>query len=123
MNQLRLVAAVAFVSALIAASTASATSVVVIAPSVSTSQEARRVLAESGLTETFSYRRADAILVVVRSGLLNPLQFSYECIYQLKTEAEMQSNIVGEKFHVYLYSIDDQLKANQVKHVSYKAQD
>ena len=105
------------------ATAASAASVVVIAPSVSTSQEARRVLAKMGLSESSSYRRADGILVVVRSGLFDPLRFSYDCVSELKRDAEGQLNIMGEKFHVYLYSIDDELRAIQLKHVSYDARD
>jgi hypothetical protein len=56
--------------------------VAVIAPSVSTSMEARSIVRRLGRVES-SLREAEAILVVVRSMLLNPLNYSYENINEL----------------------------------------
>jgi hypothetical protein len=94
--------------------------VAVIAPSVSTSMEARATIRQNGWSET-SLREADVVLVVVRSMLFNPLGYSYESIGELKKDAEMQLNISGEHFHVYLYDIADDLAVTQLKHVTYKA--
>lgn len=96
--------------------------VYVIAPSVSTSMEARSIRMKKGWAES-SLRQADAILVVVRSMLFNPLDYSYDSVKELQDDAEGQMNISGENFHVYIYSIDDDMKASQEKHVSYKADD
>jgi outer membrane murein-binding lipoprotein Lpp len=96
--------------------------VVVIAPSVSTSMEARSILSKQGWTET-SLRNASAALAVVRSMLSNPLSSSYENYYELKQDAEGQLNISGENFHIYTFSLDDDLRAVQLKHISYKVQD
>jgi len=96
-------------------------SVAVIAPSVSTSIEARQVMRRFGWTET-NFRNADAILVVVRSMLYNPLNYSYGSIKELQDDADMQLNISGENFHMYIYSIENDLSVNQLKHVSYKAE-
>jgi hypothetical protein len=96
--------------------------VYVIAPSVSTSMEARSIRIKKGWTES-SLRQADAILVVVRSMLFNPLDYSYDSVKELQDDSESQLNISGENFHVYIYSIDDDMKVSQEKHVSYKADD
>ena len=96
--------------------------VYVIAPSVSTSMEARSIRMKKGWVES-DLRQADAILVVVRSMLFNPLDYTYDSIKELKDDAESQLNISGEKFHIYIYSIDDKMKVSQQRHVSYKAND
>lgn len=121
MKRVRTVRLVTFMVTAFIAVNVSATSVVVIAPSISTSQEARRVIAKAGFTETRSYKNADAVLVVVRSALANPLNLSYDCICELKRDAEGQLNIAGPQVHVYLYSIEDDLSSNQAKHISYDA--
>ena len=95
-------------------------SVAVIAPSVSTSMEARAVLARQGWSQT-NLRNADGILVVVRSMLFNPLSYSYRSIGDLQHDADTQLNISGENFHIYLYQINDDLGVTQLKHSSYKA--
>jgi len=102
--------------------TPSPNAVVVIAPSVSTSFEARRILAELGWHET-SLRYASGLLVVVRSMLFNPLMGVYSNICELQEDAENQLNISGESFHIYIFSLDDDLRPTQVKHVSYEAND
>jgi hypothetical protein len=96
--------------------------VYVIAPSVSTSMEARSIRLKYGWVES-PLRRADAVLVVVRSMLFNPLDYSYDSVKELQDDADNQLNIAGENFHVYIYSIDDDMKVTQEKHVSYKARD
>jgi len=96
--------------------------VYVIAPSVSTSMEARSIRMKKGWSES-SLRQADVILVVVRSMLFNPLSYSYDSVNELEDDAENQLNISGENFHVYIYSIDDDMAVSQEKHISYKADD
>ncbi len=96
-------------------------SVAVIAPSVSTSMEARRIIAGQGWT-LGRFKTADAILVVVRSGLSLPLRSSYSFIGELKDDAEHQLNIAGPKFHIYLYQLGDDLDCTALKHISYDAE-
>jgi hypothetical protein len=96
--------------------------VAVIAPSVSTRMEARAVLARLGWYET-SLRDAQGILVVVRSMLFNPLSLSYDSIRELQDDADMQVNISGENFHIYIYNINSDLSVDQLKHTSYGADD
>ena len=96
--------------------------VAVIAPSVSTSMEARSIIRRNGWTES-TLREAPAILVVVRSMLSNPLSSSYDSIKELQEGADRQLNIAGEKFHVYIYAINSDLSVTQRKHTSYKADD
>lgn len=96
--------------------------VVVIAPSVSTSMEARSVRTQLGWIETSSWLKADAIQVVVRSSLLNPLDRTYECACELREDAKRQLNISGPRFHVYVYRLEEDLSVVQVDHTSYDAQ-
>jgi len=96
--------------------------VYVIAPSVSTSMEARSIRLKKGWSES-SLRQADAVLVVVRSMLFNPLSYSYDSVKELEDDAENQLNISGENFHVYIYSINDDMAVSQEKHINYKADD
>lgn len=94
----------------------------IIAHSVSTSMEARAILHRQGWMET-SLRRADGILVVVRSMLLWPLQHHYPSIGELDRDAAGQLNISGEEFHVYLYLIGEDLSATELHHAHYPATD
>ena len=66
-------------------------------------------------------RHADAILVVVRSMLFNPLSYSYGSVKELEADAGNQLNIAGENFHVYVYTIDNNMAVTQDKHISYRA--
>jgi len=84
--------------------------------------EARRILAKQGWTEGHP-KTADIILVVVRSGLYNPLNSHYETYGEMKQDAESQLNIAGENFHIYIFTLGDDLDCTQIKHVSYKADD
>jgi hypothetical protein len=93
----------------------------VIAPSVSTSMKAREIRAQLRKKEV-PLRYAEAILVVVRSSLFNPLQYSYDSVGELQRDADNQLNISGPKFHVYLYSMDDNLVVTQTSHRSFDAE-
>jgi len=99
----------------------SSISVYVISPSISTSMEARNIRAENRWIEETNARMADAILVVVRSSLFNPLDNYYYSLKELEDDAEMQLNISGPKFHIYLYTLNNDLTISQIKHVSYAA--
>jgi hypothetical protein len=94
--------------------------VATIAPSISTSMEARAIRQRLGLIEV-RLRDADAILVVVRSMLFDPLDYSYQGVRDLQRDAEGQLNIAGENFHIYFYQINDDFSVTQLKHSSYKA--
>lgn len=94
--------------------------VAIIAHSVSTSMEAQKVLARLKWREV-QLKQADGILVVCRSMLLNPLKDSYGDITSLDKDADMQLNISGENFHVYIYKINEDLSVRLTKHLSYKA--
>ncbi len=96
-------------------------SVAVIAPSVSTSIEARRIMASQGWTQG-KFKTAEAILVVVRSSLSLPLRSSYIFVGELKEDADRQLNIAGPKFHVYLYQLGDDLECTELRHISYEAE-
>jgi len=92
----------------------------VIAPSLSTSMKAREILAQLGKTEV-PLRDAEAILVIVRSSWSNPLQSWYESVGELRRHAEGQRNLFGPEYHVYIYSMDDDLHVTKVSHNSFKA--
>jgi hypothetical protein len=94
--------------------------VAVIAPSVSTSMKAREIRVQLKKSEV-PFRYAEAILVVVRSSLYNPLQYSYDSVAELQRDADNQLNISGPKFHVYVYSMDDNLAVAQLSHRSLEA--
>ncbi|MBZ5635171.1 MAG: hypothetical protein LAO55_18770 [Acidobacteriia bacterium] len=91
----------------------------VIAPSISTAELARDIVGKLGVSEV-RLRQATVILVVVRSSLYNPLSSSYESVSDLKKDADAQLNISGPTFHVYEYSMDDDLRVVQTGH--YQAQ-
>jgi hypothetical protein len=95
--------------------------VYVIAPSVSTSVEARALLVKNPTWRRSSLRDARAVLVVVRSGLSNPLRIGYESLCELRDHADRQLNIAGPEFHVYVYALDDDLIPAQRDHVKYPA--
>jgi len=83
---------------------------------------ATKLIAEKGWIET-NPKTADFLLVVVRSSLSDPLNGSYEDYGELKRDAEMQLNLIGPKFHVYLYKMDDNLRCVQTDHTSFDAKD
>lgn len=92
----------------------------VIAPSISTRQEANIILRENLWIEEFSPLQADGVLVVVRSGLFSPLSPLYTDINSLETEANMQLNISGSKMHTYLYEFGMGGSLNQVYKTYYE---
>jgi hypothetical protein len=68
-------------------------------------------------------RRADLVLVVVRSELQMPLSGIYSSVTELKQDAEMQLNISGSNFVVYVFALDDDLRPTELKRVAYPAHD
>lgn len=94
--------------------------VAVIAPSVSTSMMARQVLAKMHVVEV-GFRHADQVLVVGRSSLFNPLMPGYTTVCDLQKDADLQLNIAGPNFHVYVYTMDDNLRVTQTAHQSFPA--
>lgn len=94
--------------------------VAVIAPSISTKGKAREIRLSLRLEEA-KPRHAETILVVVRSALLNPLNRQYDSFGELRADADKQLNIAGPNYHIYRYSMDDDLQVTQIEHVSEKA--
>ena len=91
-------------------------SVAVVAHSISTRSEARKVLARRGWTETTNLQHADGILVVCRSSLNWPLNDSYQSFKELDDDADAQRNMSGSKFHIYVYKLNDDLSVEKVAH-------
>jgi hypothetical protein len=96
--------------------------VYVIAESVSTSMEAHRILYQQRWVEV-PLRRARFVLVVVRSELEMPLTAFYESVGELKRDAEMQLNISGSNYVVYIFGLDDDLRPTELKRIAYPAND
>jgi len=96
--------------------------VAVIAESVSTRIEARNVMRRQGWTEETDFRRADAILVVCRSGLMLPLNDTYRSISDLHHDVEGLLNITGDNYHVYIFRINSNLGVEQSGHINYPAE-
>lgn len=97
-------------------------SVAVIAPSVSTSMKANQIIADKGWS-LCSPREANAVLVVVRSSLMFPLNTSHDSYKELEEDAERQLNIAGRNYHVYLFRINDDLSVSEIDHKSFEAKD
>jgi hypothetical protein len=76
--------------------------VYVIADSVSTRMEARRIMQQKGWSE-IPLRQAHYALVVVRSMLWDPLGSTYDSVGELKEAAAQQMNISGDDFVVPLF--------------------
>ena len=96
-------------------------SVAVVAHSISTRIESRKVLARQGWTETTNLRQADGILVVCRSGLNWPLNDSYRSFKELNDDADSQLNISGSNFHIYVYKLNDNLSVEKIAHQRFPA--
>ena len=96
--------------------------VYVIAESVSTSMEAQRILYRQQWTAV-PLRRAQFVLVVVRSELEMPLTGFYSSVADLKHDAEMQLNIAGSNYVVYLFTLDYELRPTELKRIAYPAND
>lgn len=93
----------------------------VVAPSVSTRREAQRMLQVCRWTETTVVRDADLLLVVVRSSGTLPMAPSYDSLKWLRDAANSQMNDSGAQYHVYLYTIRQDLSLLQSSHRSYDA--
>jgi hypothetical protein len=91
----------------------------VVAPSETTRLEARRMLRVCRWADTSVVRDADLVLVVVRSSASEPLSPSYDSLKWLRDAAASQLNDSGAQFHVYLYSIRQDLSFLQSSHRSY----
>lgn len=64
-------------------------------------------------------RDADLVFVVVRSSGSDPLEPSYDSLKWLQDAASSQLNDSGAQFHVYLYTIRQDLSFLQSSHRSY----
>jgi cell division GTPase FtsZ len=95
--------------------------VYVIAESVSTG-EAQRILYRQRWTEV-PLRRAQFVLVVVRSELDMPLTGFYSSVAELKHDAETQLNIAGSNYVVYVFALDDDLRPTEVRRIAYPGND
>ena len=84
--------------------------------------KAHGILRDLRLIET-SPRLAAYALVVVRSGLYNPLTGMYDSLAELEQDAEAQLNIAGPQYHVYLFQLDDNLRPYELDHKSFDAED
>ncbi len=97
--------------------------IAVIAPSISTSTEAQRIVKTQGWKES-SLWAADVILVVCRSGISGmngPLQSSYESMRDLNRDVRLQSNDSGLNFHIYIFQINKDSSFSATKHTYYPA--
>jgi hypothetical protein len=93
--------------------------VFVVAPSGSTAAEARRLLRFCRWTDTTALRDADLVMVVVRSSSGMPMAPSYDSMKWLRDEANSLLNESGAQFHIYLYTIRQDLSMLEVSHRSY----
>jgi len=82
--------------------------------------EARKIITQMNLTQG-QLTSADAVLVVARSSLLDPLQAAYRSAAELSKDAESLMNISGPMFHVYVYQQQENGRCFQLKHYSYAA--
>jgi hypothetical protein len=64
-------------------------------------------------------RDADVVLVVVRSSGSDPLEPSYDSLKWLQDAASSQLNESGAQFHVYTFTIRQDLSFLQSSHLSY----
>jgi hypothetical protein len=89
--------------------------VAVFAPNYYARELADDILRQKHVTET-TLKRADAILVVLRSTLANPLRTSYGCPCDLRRDTSARAGFAGQKTHVYVYTVDDNLRVRRVAH-------
>jgi hypothetical protein len=100
-----------------------AADVFVIAHSISTRAEARRVMQKQGWSQVNNPAQASGILVVCRSGLSYPLNSSYKNIKELNEDADSQLNISGSNFHIYVFNLNGNKTVSEAQHVYYPAND
>ena len=93
--------------------------VVLVAPSGSTAAEAKRLLHLCRWTDTTALRDADLVAVVVRSSSGMPMASAYDSMKWLRDEANSLLNESGAQFHIYLYTIRQDLSLLEVSHRSY----
>ncbi len=93
--------------------------VLVVAPSGSTAAEAKRLLHFCRWTDTTALRDADLVMVVVRSSSGMPMASAYDSMKWLRDEANSLLNESGAQFHIYLYTIRQDLSMLEVSHRSY----
>ena len=96
--------------------------VAVIAHSVSTSMMARQILFRAGW-RAVAPRKAQFVLVICRSELLNPLDAAYKSFKDLDRAAALQLNIAGSLYHLYVYRINEDLTLTAWTHRSCRALD
>ena len=89
-----------------------------IAHSISTSIEARLLRGKMGWIDT-DFERADVVLVVCRTYLTMPLDYSYDNIEELDDEADSLLNITGGNLHIYVYAINNDMSLNEIYHDYY----
>jgi hypothetical protein len=89
--------------------------VAVIAPNYYAREVADDILQQKHVTET-RLKHADAILVVLRSSLGSPLRTFYDCPCELRKETSARAGFAGQKTHVYVYAVDDNLRVRRVAH-------
>ncbi|QWD31215.1 hypothetical protein G6681_05590 [Polynucleobacter paneuropaeus] len=100
-----------------------AADVYVIAHSISTRAEARRVMQKQGWGQATNPAQASGILVVCRSGLSYPLNSPYKTIKELDEDADSQLNISGSNFHVYVFNLNGNKTVSEAQHIYYPAND
>ena len=88
---------------------------VIITPSVSTAVKASQLLKNNGLVEA-EFDKAECVFVVTRSDLSRPLNYSYPDIQQLRKDIDGQFNILGLKYHMYIYHINKNKSLSQIRH-------
>ena len=96
--------------------------VYVIAESLSTSSEARRI-AQQQRWIIAPLRQSSHALVVVRSSMQYPLIGIYKSVSDIQQDASLQLNISGPNFVVYLFALDDNLRPTELKRIVYPARD
>lgn len=93
--------------------------VLVVAPSASTAAEAKRLLHLCRWTDTTLIRDADLVVVVVRSSSGRPMAPAYDSMKWLRDDAHSLLNDSGAQFHIYFYTIRQDLSLLEVNHRSY----
>ena len=81
---------------------------------------AREIRMKKGWLEV-SPKESELVLVVCRSALLNPLDYSYTSFAELSDAAEHQLNIAGLNFHIYLFRFNSDLSLSEASHTSFPA--
>ena len=91
--------------------------IAVIAPAEATLEIAEQIRMRLG-REEIPPKQAESVLVVVYSGLDNPLSYSYNLYGELVQDADDQMDIKASMFHAYIYQINDDLSVHQIEHTT-----